>query len=338
MKTIIKKSIFTSLCAVTLLASGSQALGMFTTLYNTFTTKPLKKQSSPAHKIINEFAQQCYKTMSTEFTEQYKDLPRKKIDAFVQEKKILETILITQDSKDTIGRNNGTTIYLNKKHYTLNEDTTNLTNIQKIYICHEVAHSWLGHTLRNDITTAQKEFEAETLTIKTLYKLIENNYDKDNIIKWYLITRFGLLTDHYNNAYILGVINGIASLDTQSLTIGINEHCKIKLDSIDTTPKDKQILQSLQQLIQNWKPVSTYKEALAYANSQLEQKIKNPAIPTSITECFTIQQLNNSCTRHQTKILDTVATAGIIAGITYGTYKLCTHFTPQEKMKDSHEN
>jgi hypothetical protein len=260
MKTIIKKSVFTSLCAFALLVSALPALAMETS-FDSKDTNLLAPQS------VQEFAKQCYKTMD-QCKDDYSLRQHKEIDDYVTTNNAIQVYIgkLPQNLNiSACGLYDGQKIVLDTAFWTqeTNNTSTTLTPALKQVICHETAHAWLGHNLRELslekikktgskieylkqlylVSVPQIEFEAETLMVRTLYAL-----DEQQAITAQCQYLHALTSDH--NAYTMGLLNGIAHIKNDVFKIALME-----------SPMKK--LKFFSQLCGPWKPVEKYSEAQA---------------------------------------------------------------------------
>lgn len=332
MKSIFKKSVFMSIFAFSMILNWSQAYGMFMPLYMKIEKNLYRKGSVIACSKIQEFAQKCYETMTKNFGEEFENEHpnmREKIDNFVKENNAIKILFSPKLKERYDGLNYHSEIFINElaffnengeeiKDLGLEEEADLYLDIPDMrhLICHEVAHSWLGHMIfRKEIKDSQMEFEAEMLTIKTLGIM-----DDSAAIAVTFYIHFFYHNDEYANAYTFGALNGISSIEDQNLREKISEDYdiwqrSIKADSL--TRIEKEFLNESRKLYDNWKSVKTYKEALSLASEILGKKIKD-ASQKILNSWLNADQWLYSFTREQLDSIDEV----VSTIITLGVYKI----------------
>lgn len=302
---MLKKSTLTFLCCLSLFFGTPHAQGKAPTfgqklllayslcattycLYEAFTGLEIsnnikkyyyKKTSSRTPQKIHAFANKCYKAMA-QFSSDFSHLPREKIDTFVTKNNILNEGIYVRTMKQG-GENHARFILLNKTVYPNLDETTDLTSTQKNIICHEVAHSWLGHDLKNrpNITGRQVEFEAETLNIKTLYSLGEIDALHESFVSF-----IPSLNDPLESAYLFGALNGASCIDDAKFKKEFSEWLVQILSICEKSPTFENPLEidyirSTCKLSEHWEPIRTYQEALSFVNTTLKTNYKAPFEP-----------------------------------------------------------
>jgi hypothetical protein len=122
------------------------------------------------------------------------------------------------------------------------------------------------------------------------------------------------LDDQFYRPYIFGILNGIASIPDQPSRKKISDaYQQWNKKKINDGYSQNLIFKDIQQLYANWKPVNTYKEALAFANSTLKKQRKDSMFSEDIL----------IATRD---IIDYALTTVTLGGAGYGLYRLYNYF------------
>ncbi len=243
------------------------------------------KKGCLAPKKTQEFIQQCYKVMN-QFNQDYSDLPRKKIDKFINKNNALQVYIESNNG----GINMGNAIFVDSNFWKNNTDE-NLTPIQKFILTHECAHAWFGHVIKEEFTTTKKrsyiqaDFETNTLTMRTLYAMNEQVAITEG-----LISSPNFITENHNkNTYIMGGINGITYLKTTETYKKIIDSLKKKLATYTHDDKNTLMIKHIQFILkysENWQPTKTYVDAIQmkkqYDEQQRLQDLRNSL--TELTE------------------------------------------------------
>lgn len=335
MKTIVKKSIFASFFAFTLLLNWSQAYGMFLPLYDKIKEKSLNKGSTLAHKRIQDFAKKCYEVMTKIFGEEFSTDNhnlREKIDDFAIKNNTLQIYFSPKLAKgDAAGFNAYLReIFIEEKTIVdgngdefkdMHPETRALVYLSipetRAVICHEVAHTWLGHGVkfRPEVNGSQMEFEAESLTAKVL-----NVMGDSDAIMYKLNESLLQINQQSLNPYALGYLNGISGIKDDGLQKKVSKFydelagSKIAEGDNQFTDSEKNTIHDMQKLCKSFKPVKTYNEAISLANKILGKKIKNVST-FSVATLFDARKINNTFTQGQQKTIDEIASTITTLGV-----------------------
>jgi len=211
MKNLFKKSLLSVVCTLSVLFCARQAEAMPKTISINIPGDPYNGTYDIAPEHVQDFMKKCFETMfriaEKEACETVAKACRKYFNSLGEKKLFLYGVY--QERRPSLFRKKAKGLARANVAYfpymSFHEKIKKLQSSQKGTICHEVAHLFLGHHESNK-TTNQKEFEAEDLTIRTLFEMDLKEEVKRRADDWFPVNSEKIYP------YFFGYCNGFAKV------------------------------------------------------------------------------------------------------------------------------